>query len=387
MASNTSKTARASVRAGQAGQGGALSVLGEFKYLIPLNGGKHAYVRNLTNGKTVHLRTDSDAFVEEIRVLAAAGHATKIRAEITGLAAQPGRRLGHHREAPGRGRRLRGLSPSPQHSNDRPPGAPVGGRCCCRGRSAGSAGSGQQGHHTGGQVVERADHREVAPRPPARPAGRRSRRVATVRGDVPPGRQRAPPAGRRRPPRSPPGRSGRPGTPAPRRAARPLRSASTVEPTAPQRSWPSTTTSGTPSATTANSIEPSTAWSSTCAPERITQIDPKVWSKIASSGTRESMQPTTTACGCWSPEATAAAALTSCPCSGCPLTNRRLPASSSASARPRAAPDCPRRAAWLRRRRAAAEKSSETACGTRSGGKEGQCEPFHGDGSPAARLG
>ncbi|MEU6023601.1 hypothetical protein ACGFIK_25230 [Micromonospora sp. NPDC048871] len=91
MASNTSKTARASVRAGQAGQGGALSVLGEFKYLIPLNGGKHAYVRNLTNGKTVHLRTDSEAFVEEIRVLAAAGHAAKIRAEINNLnATHPG---------------------------------------------------------------------------------------------------------------------------------------------------------------------------------------------------------------------------------------------------------------------------------------------------------
>jgi hypothetical protein len=87
VASNTSKTARASVRAGQAGAaGGALSVLGEFKYLIPLNGGKHAYVRNLTNGKTNHLRTDSDAFVEEIRVLAGAGHATKIRAELQALA-------------------------------------------------------------------------------------------------------------------------------------------------------------------------------------------------------------------------------------------------------------------------------------------------------------
>lgn len=87
MASNTSKTARASVRAGQAGAaGGALSVLGEFKYLIPLNGGKYAYVRNLTNGKTVHLRTDSDAFVEEIRILAGAGHATKIRAELHALA-------------------------------------------------------------------------------------------------------------------------------------------------------------------------------------------------------------------------------------------------------------------------------------------------------------
>ncbi|HEY2671856.1 MAG TPA: hypothetical protein VGJ07_15995 [Rugosimonospora sp.] len=88
MASNTSKTARASVRAGQAGAaGGALSVLGEFKYLIPLNHGKYAYVRNLTNGKTVHLRTDSDAFVEEIRVLTGAGHGAKLRAELTALAA------------------------------------------------------------------------------------------------------------------------------------------------------------------------------------------------------------------------------------------------------------------------------------------------------------
>ncbi len=91
MASNTSKTARASVRAGQAGQGGALSVLGEYKYLIPLNKGKHAYVRNLTNGKTTHLSTSSDAFVEEIRVLAGAGHGPKIRAEIQALSsAHPG---------------------------------------------------------------------------------------------------------------------------------------------------------------------------------------------------------------------------------------------------------------------------------------------------------
>ena len=90
MASNTSKTARASVRAGQAAAG-ALSVLGEFKYLIPLDSGKHAYVRNLTNGKTVRLRTDSDAFVEEIRTLANAGHGAKIRAEFAALdAAQPG---------------------------------------------------------------------------------------------------------------------------------------------------------------------------------------------------------------------------------------------------------------------------------------------------------
>jgi hypothetical protein len=85
VASNTSKTARASVRAGQS-QGGALSVLGEFKYLIPLANGRFAYVRNLTNGKTAHLKTNSDAFVEEIRTLAAAGHGAKIRTEINVLA-------------------------------------------------------------------------------------------------------------------------------------------------------------------------------------------------------------------------------------------------------------------------------------------------------------
>jgi hypothetical protein len=92
VATNTSKTARASVRAGQAGaQGGALNVLGEFKYLIPLNRGKHAYVRNLTNGRTAHLATDSEAFDAEIRSLAEAGHGAKVRAELAALAeAHPG---------------------------------------------------------------------------------------------------------------------------------------------------------------------------------------------------------------------------------------------------------------------------------------------------------
>ena len=61
-------------------------MLGEFKYIIPLNGGKHVYVRNLTNGKTNHLRTDSEAFAQEIRILAAAGHGIKIRAEFAALA-------------------------------------------------------------------------------------------------------------------------------------------------------------------------------------------------------------------------------------------------------------------------------------------------------------
>ena len=86
MASNTSKTARASVRAGQS-TGAALSVLGEFKYLIPLDGGKSAYVRNLISGKTTRLQTGSDAFTEEIRTLAAAGHGAKLRAEFEALEA------------------------------------------------------------------------------------------------------------------------------------------------------------------------------------------------------------------------------------------------------------------------------------------------------------
>jgi hypothetical protein len=86
VARNTSKTARASVRAGQAGTGAALSVLGEFKYLIPLNNGKHAYVRNITTGRTERLATDSERFVEEIRTLSGAGHAAKLRAELSSLA-------------------------------------------------------------------------------------------------------------------------------------------------------------------------------------------------------------------------------------------------------------------------------------------------------------
>lgn len=86
MASNQSKTARASVRAGQGASGGALSVLGEFKYVIPLNKGRHAYVRNLTTGRTAHCATDSERFTDEIRQLAAAGHAAKVRAELDALA-------------------------------------------------------------------------------------------------------------------------------------------------------------------------------------------------------------------------------------------------------------------------------------------------------------
>jgi len=80
-----SKTARASVRAGAGAGSGAVSVLGEVRFLIPLNQGRNAYVRNITLGRTPNLRTDSEAFVEEVRQLATAGHGAKIRAELEQL--------------------------------------------------------------------------------------------------------------------------------------------------------------------------------------------------------------------------------------------------------------------------------------------------------------
>jgi hypothetical protein len=84
VAGKQSKTARASVRAASSG-GPALQALGDIKYLIPLNHGRNAYVRNIVVRRTLNLRTDSEAFVEEIRSLTEAGHGAKIRAEIEAL--------------------------------------------------------------------------------------------------------------------------------------------------------------------------------------------------------------------------------------------------------------------------------------------------------------
>jgi hypothetical protein len=93
VAGKQSKTSRASVRAGAGQASGAVSVLGEVKYVIPLNQGRNAYVRNITTGRTPNLRTDSEAFVEEIRQLAAAGHGGKIKTELEQL----------HADLPGHG--------------------------------------------------------------------------------------------------------------------------------------------------------------------------------------------------------------------------------------------------------------------------------------------
>lgn len=89
MSGKQSKTSRASVRAGAGGAaGGGISALGEVKYVIPLNRGRNAYIRNITTGQTPNLRTDSEDFVEQVRSLSAAGHGSKIRAELETLAAQ-----------------------------------------------------------------------------------------------------------------------------------------------------------------------------------------------------------------------------------------------------------------------------------------------------------
>jgi hypothetical protein len=45
-------------------------------------------VRNIGTGQTVNLKTNSDAFVEQIRALAAAGQGARLRAEFETLAAE-----------------------------------------------------------------------------------------------------------------------------------------------------------------------------------------------------------------------------------------------------------------------------------------------------------
>ncbi len=85
MSGKQSKTARASVRAGTGAGTGSLQTLGDVKYVIPLNHGRNAYVRNIVAGRTLNLRTDSDAFVAEIRSLSEAGHGLKIKAELEAL--------------------------------------------------------------------------------------------------------------------------------------------------------------------------------------------------------------------------------------------------------------------------------------------------------------
>ncbi|MGH8869114.1 MAG: hypothetical protein ACRDYU_14125 [Actinomycetes bacterium] len=83
-----SKTSRASVRAGSGAGKGAITFLGEIKFIVPCHGGRYAYVRNVVTGKMPHVTTDSDRFADEVRSLAGAGHAGRLKAEFESLAAE-----------------------------------------------------------------------------------------------------------------------------------------------------------------------------------------------------------------------------------------------------------------------------------------------------------
>lgn len=80
---NQTKAAKAVSGAGKAA-GGAVSVGDGLRLLTPLNGGKHAYVNS--GGRSVHVATGADAFMEVVRDLAANGQESRIRTELALLA-------------------------------------------------------------------------------------------------------------------------------------------------------------------------------------------------------------------------------------------------------------------------------------------------------------
>lgn len=85
--SRTSKTARQAVRAGSGTAAGGLTVTGDIVRVIPLNEGRHCYLRTV-DGRSVHVATAGPAFVELVRsqVTSAPAMAAKLRGELAGLA-------------------------------------------------------------------------------------------------------------------------------------------------------------------------------------------------------------------------------------------------------------------------------------------------------------
>jgi hypothetical protein len=79
MAGKVSKNSRTS-RTG--GAGAALGNHGEQRIIIPLNSGKHAYVA--VSGKTRHVATDSQAFLDAVSDLGA-DRAPRVKQELTQL--------------------------------------------------------------------------------------------------------------------------------------------------------------------------------------------------------------------------------------------------------------------------------------------------------------
>lgn len=87
-AGQPSKTARASTRAGQSGAADAVATAlhSDINRIVPLDGGRFAYVLHPVTGKTLHLRTDSDAFDDTVAELAGLGLGARLRRELAGLA-------------------------------------------------------------------------------------------------------------------------------------------------------------------------------------------------------------------------------------------------------------------------------------------------------------
>lgn len=68
-------------------KGQGIQILGEVKFITPLNKGQHAYVNDITTGRNVRAATGSETFVEALRNLAGAGYAAKLESELDNLAA------------------------------------------------------------------------------------------------------------------------------------------------------------------------------------------------------------------------------------------------------------------------------------------------------------
>ena len=88
-AKKESKTARASVRAGAGGAGGA-RVFGDMKRFTPLGGG-FCYFAN-SDGKNLHLKVDSEELFGILSAIEGADRA-KIDAEVAELAAKFGAKV------------------------------------------------------------------------------------------------------------------------------------------------------------------------------------------------------------------------------------------------------------------------------------------------------
>ena len=88
-AKKESKTARASVRAGAGGAGGA-RVFGDMKRFTPLGGG-FCYFTN-SDGKNLHLKVDSEELFTALTALSDADKA-KITAEVGELATKFGAKI------------------------------------------------------------------------------------------------------------------------------------------------------------------------------------------------------------------------------------------------------------------------------------------------------